>query len=177
MKAGKLPEGSHILRAKIDMSSPNMNMRDPAIYRILHTTHHSTTADWFIYPMYDYAHPIEDAIEGITHSLCTLEFEDHRPFYDWVLANIDDFKKEPPRQIEFAKLNLTKTIVGKRFLKQLVDEKIVDGWDDPRLATISGLRRRGFTPQSIQASAKRLGSPKPIAPWISPCWNILSGTT
>jgi glutaminyl-tRNA synthetase len=160
MKAGKLAEGSYILRAKIDMSSPNMNMRDPAIYRIMHTKHHSTTEDWFIYPMYDYAHPIEDAIEGITHSLCTLEFEDHRPFYDWVLANIDDFKNEPPRQIEFAKLNLTKTIVGKRFLKQLVDEKIVDGWDDPRLATISGLRRRGFTPESIQAFCEAIGVAK-----------------
>ncbi|MBI4857190.1 MAG: glutamine--tRNA ligase/YqeY domain fusion protein [Acetobacterium woodii] len=160
MKAGKLPEGSHILRAKIDMASPNMNMRDPAIYRIMHTKHHSTEEDWFIYPMYDYAHPIEDALEGITHSLCTLEFEDHRPFYDWVLANIDDFKKEPPRQIEFAKLNLTKTIVGKRFLKQLVDEKIVDGWDDPRLATISGLRRRGFTPESIQAFCEAIGVAK-----------------
>lgn len=160
MKAGELPEGSHILRAKIDMASPNMNMRDPAIYRILHTSHHSTSEDWYIYPMYDYAHPIEDALEGITHSLCTLEFEDHRPFYDWVLANIDDFKKEPPRQIEFAKLNLTKTIVGKRFLKQLVEEKIVDGWDDPRLATISGLRRRGFTPESIQAFCEAIGVAK-----------------
>ncbi|WP_303868693.1 glutamine--tRNA ligase/YqeY domain fusion protein [Acetobacterium wieringae] len=160
MKAGELPEGSHILRAKIDMASPNMNMRDPAIYRILHTSHHSTSEDWYIYPMYDYAHPIEDALEGITHSLCTLEFEDHRPFYDWVLTNIDDFKKEPPRQIEFAKLNLTKTIVGKRFLKQLVEEKIVDGWDDPRLATISGLRRRGFTPESIQAFCEAIGVAK-----------------
>lgn len=160
MKAGELPEGSHILRAKIDMASPNMNMRDPAIYRILHTSHHSTSEDWYIYPMYDYAHPIEDALEGITHSLCTLEFEDHRPFYDWVLANIDDFKKEPPRQIEFAKLNLTKTIVGKRFLKQLVEEKIVDGWDDPRLATISGLRRWGFTPESIQAFCEAIGVAK-----------------
>ncbi|WP_041668890.1 glutamine--tRNA ligase/YqeY domain fusion protein [Acetobacterium woodii] len=160
MKAGKLPEGSHILRAKIDMSSPNMNMRDPAIYRILHTKHHSTSEDWYIYPMYDYAHPIEDAIEGVTHSLCTLEFEDHRPFYDWVLSHLDDFKKEPPRQIEFAKLNLTKTIVGKRFLKQLVDDKIVDGWDDPRLATISGLRRRGFTPESIQAFCEAIGVAK-----------------
>lgn len=160
MKAGKLPEGSHILRAKIDMSSPNMNMRDPAIYRILHTKHHSTSEDWYIYPMYDYAHPIEDAIEGVTHSLCTLEFEDHRPFYDWVLSHLDDFKKEPPRQIEFAKLNLTKTIVGKRFLKQLVDDKIVDGWDDPRLATISGLRRRGFTSASIQAFCEAIGVAK-----------------
>jgi glutaminyl-tRNA synthetase len=160
MKAGKLPEGSHVLRAKIDMTSPNMNMRDPAIYRILHTQHHSCDKDWFIYPMYDYAHPIEDAIEGITHSLCTLEFEDHRPFYEWVLSHLDDFQKEPPRQIEFAKLNLTKTIVGKRYLKQLVEEKIVDGWDDPRLATISGLRRRGYTPESIQAFCEAIGVAK-----------------
>ncbi|HEY5557417.1 glutamine--tRNA ligase/YqeY domain fusion protein [Acetobacterium sp.] len=160
MKTGKLPEGSRVLRAKIDMTSPNMNMRDPAIYRILHTTHHATQAEWFIFPMYDYAHPIEDAIEGITHSLCTLEFEDHRPFYDWVLSNLDDFQKEPPRQIEFAKLNLTKTILGKRFLKQLVDEKIVDGWDDPRLVTISGLRRRGYTSESIQAFCEAIGIAK-----------------
>ena len=160
MKAGKFPEGSHLLRAKIDMTSPNMNMRDPAIYRILHTHHHSCDKDWFIYPMYDYAHPIEDAIEGITHSLCTLEFEDHRPFYEWVLSHLDDFQKEPPRQIEFAKLNLTKTIVGKRYLKQLVEEKIVDGWDDPRLATISGLRRRGYTPESIQAFCEAIGVAK-----------------
>lgn len=160
MKAGDLPEGSHVLRAKIDMASPNMNMRDPAIYRILHTSHHATNEDWYIYPMYDYAHPIEDAIEGITHSLCTLEFEDHRPFYEWVLNQLDDFQKEPPRQIEFAKLNLTRTIIGKRFLKQLVDEKIVDGWDDPRLVTISGLRRRGYTPESLQAFCQAIGIAK-----------------
>lgn len=160
MKAGELPEGSHVLRAKIDMASPNMNMRDPIIYRILHSEHHAIEEDWYIYPMYDYAHPIEDAIEGITHSLCTLEFEDHRPFYEWVLNNIDDFKHEPPRQIEFAKLNLTRTIVGKRFLKQLVDEEIVDGWDDPRLVTISGLRRRGYTPESIQAFSEAIGVAK-----------------
>ncbi|MGV8906528.1 MAG: glutamine--tRNA ligase/YqeY domain fusion protein [Acetobacterium sp.] len=160
MKAGKLPEGSRVLRAKIDMASPNMNMRDPAIYRILHTKHHATEDEWFIFPMYDYAHPIEDAIEGITHSLCTLEFEDHRPFYEWVLSHLDDFQNEPPRQIEFAKLNLTKTILGKRFLKQLVDEKIVDGWDDPRLVTISGLRRRGYTPESIQAFCEEIGIAK-----------------
>ena len=160
MKAGKLPEGSRVLRAKIDMTSPNMNMRDPTIYRILHTKHHATDAEWFIFPMYDYAHPIEDAIEGITHSLCTLEFEDHRPFYDWVLSNLDDFQEEPPRQIEFAKLNLTKTIVGKRYLKQLVEEQIVDGWDDPRLATISGLRRRGYTPEAIQAFCEAIGTAK-----------------
>ncbi len=160
MKAGDFPEGSHVLRAKIDMASPNMNMRDPIIYRILDSDHHALEEDWHIYPMYDYAHPIEDAIEGITHSLCTLEFEDHRPFYEWVLNNIDDFKDEPPRQIEFAKLNLTRTIVGKRFLKQLVDEEIVDGWDDPRLVTISGLRRRGYTPESIQAFSEAIGVAK-----------------
>ncbi|MGL4607405.1 MAG: glutamine--tRNA ligase/YqeY domain fusion protein [Eubacteriaceae bacterium] len=160
MKNGDYPEGSKVLRAKIDMGSPNMNMRDPAIYRILHTAHHSTQEKWYIYPMYDYAHPIEDAIEKITHSLCTLEFEDHRPFYDWVLSNIEDFRNEPPRQIEFAKLNLTKTIVGKRYLKQLVDNEIVDGWDDPRLATISGLRRRGYTPESIQAFCEAIGVAK-----------------
>ncbi len=160
MKAGELPEGSHVLRAKIDMASPNMNMRDPIIYRILDSDHHELEEDWHIYPMYDYAHPIEDAIEGITHSLCTLEFEDHRPFYEWVLNNLDDFKHEPPRQIEFAKLNLTRTIVGKRFLKQLVDEEIVDGWDDPRLVTISGLRRRGYTPQALQAFSEAIGVAK-----------------
>lgn len=160
MKAGDLAEGSHVLRAKIDMASPNMNMRDPIIYRILDSNHHALEEDWHIYPMYDYAHPIEDAIEGITHSLCTLEFEDHRPFYEWVLNHLDDFKNEPPRQIEFAKLNLTRTIVGKRFLKQLVDEKIVDGWDDPRLVTISGLRRRGYTPQALQAFSEAIGVAK-----------------
>lgn len=160
MKAGEFDEGVKVLRAKIDMASPNMNMRDPVIYRILHTKHPNTDEDWYIYPMYDFAHPVEDAIEGITHSLCTLEFEDHRPFYDWVLANLDDFKAEHPRQIEFAKLNLSGTIMGKRYLKRLVDEGIVDGWDDPRLATISGMRRRGYTPEAIQAFCKEIGVAK-----------------
>lgn len=160
MKAGEFDEGVKVLRAKIDMASPNMNMRDPVIYRILHTKHPNTDEDWYIYPMYDFAHPVEDAIEGITHSLCTLEFEDHRPFYDWVLANLDDFKAEHPRQIEFAKLGLSGTIMGKRYLKRLVDEGIVDGWDDPRLATISGMRRRGYTPEAIQAFCEEIGVAK-----------------
>lgn len=160
MKAGEFDEGVKVLRAKIDMASPNMNMRDPVIYRILHTKHPNTDEDWYVYPMYDFAHPVEDAIEGITHSLCTLEFEDHRPFYDWVLANLDDFKAEHPRQIEFAKLNLSGTIMGKRYLKRLVDEGIVDGWDDPRLATISGMRRRGYTPEAIQAFCEEIGVAK-----------------
>ena len=160
MKAGEFDEGVKVLRAKIDMASPNMNMRDPVIYRILHTKHPNTDEDWYIYPMYDFAHPVEDAIEGITHSLCTLEFEDHRPFYDWVLANLDDFKAEHPRQIEFATLNLSGTIMGKRYLKRLVDEGIVDGWDDPRLATISGMRRRGYTPEAIQAFCEEIGVAK-----------------
>ena len=160
MKAGEFDEGVKVLRAKIDMASPNMNMRDPVIYRILHTKHPNTDEDWYIYPMYDFAHPVEDAIEGITHSLCTLEFEDHRPFYDWVLANLDDFKAEHPRQIEFAKLNLSGTIMGKRYLKKLVDDGIVDGWDDPRLATISGMRRRGYTPEAIQAFCEEIGVAK-----------------
>lgn len=160
MKAGEFDEGVKVLRAKIDMASPNMNMRDPVIYRILHTKHPNTNEDWYIYPMYDFAHPVEDAIEGITHSLCTLEFEDHRPFYDWVLANLNDFKAEHPRQIEFAKLNLSGTIMGKRYLKRLVDEGIVDGWDDPRLATISGMRRRGYTPEAIQAFCEEIGVAK-----------------
>lgn len=160
MKAGEFDEGVKVLRAKIDMASPNMNMRDPVIYRILHTKHPNTNEDWYIYPMYDFAHPVEDAIEGITHSLCTLEFEDHRPFYDWVLANLDDFKAEHPRQIEFAKLNLSGTIMGKRYLKRLVDEGIVDGWDDPRLATISGMCRRGYTPEAIQAFCEEIGVAK-----------------
>ena len=160
MKAGEFDEGVKVLRAKIDMASPNMNMRDPVIYRILHTKHPNTNEDWYIYPMYDFAHPVEDAIEGITHSLCTLEFEDHRPFYDWVLANLDDFKAEHPRQIEFSKLNLSGTIMGKRYLKRLVDEGIVDGWDEPRLATISGMRRRGYTPEAIQAFCEEIGVAK-----------------
>ena len=152
MKNGKFADGEKVLRARIDMASPNMNMRDPVIYRVAHMTHHNTGDDWFIYPMYDFAHPIEDAIEGITHSICTLEFEDHRPLYDWVVMELG-YKNEPeghPRQIEFAKLYLKNIVTGKRYIKKLVEEGIVDGWDDPRLVSISGLRRRGFTPESIQ---------------------------
>lgn len=160
MRAGAYKDGEKVLRAKIDMASPNMNMRDPVLYRILHEIHPNTDEEWFIYPMYDFAHELEDAIEGITHSLCTLEFEDHRPIYDWVLAHIDDFKVEPPRQIEFAKLNLTNTIIGKRYLKKLVDEGIVDGWNDPRLMTISGMRRRGYTPEAIRNFCEEIGVAK-----------------
>ncbi|MCI5935608.1 MAG: glutamine--tRNA ligase/YqeY domain fusion protein [Lachnospiraceae bacterium] len=152
MKNGKFADGEKVLRARIDMASPNMNMRDPVIYRVAHMTHHNTGDDWCIYPMYDFAHPIEDAIEGITHSICTLEFEDHRPLYDWVVMELG-YKNEPeghPRQIEFAKLYLKNIVTGKRYIKKLVEEGIVDGWDDPRLVSISGLRRRGFTPESIQ---------------------------
>ena len=148
MKNGEFPDGSKVLRAKIDMSSPNMNMRDPVIYRIARMTHHNTGDDWCIYPMYDFAHPIEDAVEGITHSICTLEFEDHRPLYDWVVRELE--YDNPPKQIEFAKLYLTNVVTGKRYIKKLVDNGIVDGWDDPRLVTISALRRRGYTPESIK---------------------------
>jgi glutamine--tRNA ligase len=148
MKNGEFTDGSKVLRAKIDMSSPNMNMRDPVIYRIARMTHHNTGDDWCIYPMYDFAHPIEDAVEGITHSICTLEFEDHRPLYDWVVRELE--YENPPKQIEFAKLYLTNVVTGKRYIKKLVDNGIVDGWDDPRLVTISALRRRGYTPESIK---------------------------
>ena len=148
MKNGEFPDGSKVLRAKIDMSSPNMNMRDPVIYRIARMTHHNTGDKWCIYPMYDFAHPIEDAEEGITHSICTLEFEDHRPLYDWVVRELE--YENPPKQIEFAKLYLTNVVTGKRYIKKLVDNGIVDGWDDPRLVTISALRRRGYTPESIK---------------------------
>lgn len=168
MKAGEFPDGTHILRAKIDMASPNMNMRDPAIYRIRHAHHHRTGDQWCIYPMYDYAHPISDAIENITHSLCTLEFQDHRPFYDWILERLAEggfFKKPLPQQYEFARLNLTYAITSKRKLLQLVEEKIVDGWDDPRMPTIVGIRRRGFTPESIQLFAERIGVAKADS-WI-----------
>lgn len=160
MKKGEFEDGARVLRAKIDMASPNINMRDPVIFRILHETHHNTGDEWCIYPMYDYAHPLEDAIEGITHSICTLEFEDHRPFYDWVLTNIDDFKDAPTKQIEFAKLFLSKTMMGKRYLKQMVEEGYVDGWDDPRMPTIAGLRRRGYTPESIQNFCEAIGVSK-----------------
>ncbi|MCI5621602.1 MAG: glutamine--tRNA ligase/YqeY domain fusion protein, partial [Lachnospiraceae bacterium] len=148
MKNGKYADGEKVLRARIDMASPNMNMRDPVIYRVAHMTHQNTGDKWCIYPMYDFAHPIEDAIEGITHSICTLEFEDHRPLYDWVVRELE--YENPPKQIEFAKLYLTNVVTGKRYIKKLVEEKIVDGWDDPRLVSIAALRRRGFTPESIK---------------------------
>ena len=155
MKNGKFADGEKVLRARIDMASSNINMRDPVIYRVAHMTHHRTGDKWCIYPMYDYAHPIEDAIEGITHSICTLEFEDHRPLYDWVVEEvgkdmIPNKDEMPPRQIEFAKLYLTNVVTGKRYIKRLVEEGIVDGWDDPRLVSIAALRRRGFTPESIK---------------------------
>ena len=148
MRDGKYGDGEKVLRAKIDMASPNINMRDPVIYRVAHMTHHNTGDKWCIYPMYDFAHPIEDAIEGITHSICTLEFEDHRPLYDWVVRECEF--ENPPRQIEFAKLYLANVVTGKRYIKKLVEEGIVDGWDDPRLVSIAALRRRGFTPESIK---------------------------
>jgi glutaminyl-tRNA synthetase len=168
MRDGKLADGAAVLRAKIDMASPNINMRDPAIYRIRRATHHNTGDKWCIYPMYTYAHPIEDALENITHSLCTLEFEDQRPFYDWLLDNLGagGLTNQPhPRQYEFARLNLTYVITSKRKLKQLVDEKHVSGWDDPRMPTIVGLRRRGYTPESIQLFAERIGVTKSDS-WI-----------
>ena len=148
MKKGEFKDGEKTLRAKIDMASPNINMRDPIIYRVAHMSHHNTGDRWCIYPMYDFAHPIEDAIEGITHSICTLEFEDHRPLYDWVVRELE--YQRPPRQIEFAKMYLTNVVTGKRYIKKLVEEGIVDGWDDPRLVSIAALRRRGFTPESIK---------------------------
>ena len=148
MKNGEFEDGSKVLRAKIDMAAPNMNMRDPVLYRVAHMEHHNTGDTWCIYPMYDFAHPIEDAIEGVTHSICTLEFEDHRPLYDWVVRELE--YPHPPKQIEFAKLYLKGVVTGKRYIKQLVEEGIVDGWDDPRLVSLSALRRRGFTPESIK---------------------------
>ncbi len=158
MNKGEFKDGEKVLRAKIDMSSPNMNMRDPVIYRIAHVFHHNTKDKWCIYPMYDFAHPLEDAIEGVTHSLCSLEFEDHRPLYDWVITECE--MEKVPRQIEFARLNLTNTVMSKRKLKQLVDENIVDGWDDPRLPTLRGLRRRGYTSQSIRNFISETGIAK-----------------
>ena len=158
MKDGKYADGEKVLRAKIDMASPNMNMRDPVIYRVAHMTHHNTGDKWCIYPMYDFAHPIEDAIEGITHSICTLEFEDHRPLYDWVVRELE--YPHPPKQIEFAKLYLTNVVTGKRYIKKLVEEGIVDGWDDPRLVSIAALRRRGFTPESIKMFVELCGVSK-----------------
>ena len=158
MKNGKFADGEKVLRARIDMASPNMNMRDPVIYRVAHMTHHRTGDKWCIYPMYDFAHPIEDAIEGITHSICTLEFEDHRPLYNWVVTELE--YPHPPKQIEFAKLYLTNVVTGKRYIKKLVEQGIVDGWDDPRLVSISGLRRRGYTPESIQKFVELCGVSK-----------------
>ena len=148
MKNGEFKDGEKVLRAKIDMASPNINMRDPVIYRVAHMTHHRTGDTWCIYPMYDFAHPIEDAIEGVTHSICTLEFEDHRPLYDWVVREVG--YEHPPKQIEFAKMYLTNVVTGKRYIKRLVEDGIVDGWDDPRLVSIAALRQRGFTPESIK---------------------------
>ena len=158
MKNGEFPDGSKVLRAKIDMASPNINMRDPVIYRVARMTHHNTGDKWCIYPMYDFAHPIEDAIEGVTHSICTLEFEDHRPLYDWVVRELE--YDNPPKQIEFAKLYLTNVVTGKRYIKKLVEDGIVDGWDDPRLVSIAALRRRGFTASSIKKFMELVGISK-----------------
>ncbi len=158
MKAGKYSDGEKVLRAKIDMASPNINMRDPVIYRVAHMSHHNTGDKWCVYPMYDFAHPIEDAIEGVTHSICTLEFEDHRPLYEWVVRELE--YPMPPKQIEFAKLYLTNVVTGKRYIKKLVEDGIVDGWDDPRLVSISALRRRGFTPESIKMFVELCGISK-----------------
>ena len=162
MKNGKYAEGEAVLRAKIDMASPNMNLRDPVIYRVMHQSHHQTGDKWCIYPMYDYAHPLSDAIEGITHSLCTLEFEDHRPFYDWVVDKIGEKGgiKTPPHQYEFSRLNVDHTLTSKRKLKQLVDEGIVSGWDDPRMPTVAGMRRRGYTPEGLRDFCERVGVAK-----------------
>ena len=159
MREGKYKDGEVVLRAKIDMSSPNINMRDPIIYRVAHATHHNTGDKWCIYPMYDFAHPIEDAIEGISHSICTLEFEDHRPLYDWVLNEVG-FWNPQPRQIEFARLNITNMLMSKRYLKKLVDEGTVSGWDDPRMPTIAGIRRRGYTPEAIRSFCDDIGVAK-----------------
>ena len=158
MKNGEFENGEHVLRAKIDMASPNLNMRDPVIYKIAHTTHHRQGDKWCIYPLYDFAHPIQDALEGITHSLCSLEFENHRPLYEWVVDNIGF--EHPPKQREFAKLYLSNTVLSKRFLKSLIDEGLVDGWDDPRMPTICAMRRRGYTPTSLMAFAKSVGVSK-----------------
>ena len=158
MKNGKFEDGTKVLRARIDMSSSNINMRDPVLYRVAHMTHHNTGDKWCVYPMYDFAHPIEDAIEGITHSICTLEFEDHRPLYDWVVRELE--YEYPPKQIEFAKLYLNNVVTGKRYIKKLVEDGIVDGWDDPRLVSIAALRRRGFTPESIKMFVEMVGVTK-----------------
>lgn len=158
MKNGEFADGECVLRAKIDMQSPNINMRDPIIYRIAHTSHYRTGDKWCIYPMYDFAHPIQDALEGVTHSLCSLEFEDHRPLYNWVVEHISVPNK--PQQIEFARMNITRTIMSKRYLKKLVDNASVSGWDDPRMPTIAGLRRRGYTPAALRDFCSRIGVAK-----------------
>ena len=163
MKAGEFPDGTHVVRARIDMASPNMNLRDPAIYRIRHAHHHRTGDKWCVYPMYDYTHPISDALENITHSICTLEFQDHRPFYDWVLERLTEggfFAKPLPHQYEFARLNVTYVVTSKRKLRALIEDGIVEGWDDPRMPTIAGMRRRGFTPESLQMFCERTGVTK-----------------
>ncbi len=175
MRAGELPDGAAVLRAKIDMASPNINLRDPALYRIRRATHHNTGDTWCIYPMYTFAHPIEDALEQITHSICTLEFEDQRPFYDWLMERLTEgglISAPPPRQYEFARLNLTYVITSKRKLAQLVNEGKVSGWDDPRMPTIVGLRRRGYTPEAIQLFAERIGVSKSDS-WID--YSVLEG--
>jgi glutaminyl-tRNA synthetase len=175
MKAGEFKDGEHILRAKIDMAAPNMNLRDPAIYRIRHAHHHRTGDKWCIYPMYDYTHPLSDAIEQITHSICTLEFQDHRPFYDWVIARCTEggfFQNPVPHQYEFARLNLTYIVTSKRKLRQLVEEHIVEGWDDPRMPTLVGMRRRGYTPEAIQLMCERTGVTKSDG-WID--YSVLEG--
>lgn len=159
MREGKYKDGEKVLRAKIDIASPNINLRDPVIYRIAHTAHHNTGDKWCIYPMYDFAHPIEDAIEGITHSICTLEFEDHRPLYEWVLEELG-WWQAPPQQIEFARLNITNTVMSKRYLKAMVDDGTVEGWDDPRMPTIAGLRRRGYTSEAVRDFCERIGVSK-----------------
>ena len=163
MQAGEFADGTHVLRAKIDMASPNINLRDPAIYRIRHATHHNTGDKWCIYPMYTYAHPIEDALENITHSICTLEFEDQRPFYDWLLERLAEgglLQRPLPQQIEFSRLNLTYVVLTKRKLIQLVEEKHVDGWDDPRMPTLVGARRRGYSAEGFRLFAERIGVSK-----------------
>jgi glutaminyl-tRNA synthetase len=175
MRAGQFPDGSRVLRAKIDMASPNLNMRDPVMYRILHAEHHRTGNRWCIYPMYDFAHGQCDSIERITHSICTLEFEDHRPLYDWFLDEIEIYH---PRQIEFARLNLSHTVMSKRKLLELVREGHVTGWDDPRMPTLSGLRRRGYTPESIRSFCERIGVAKRATAWWTPLFsNTACGKT
>ena len=175
MKNGEFPDGSHTLRAKIDMASPNMNLRDPAIYRIVHAHHHRQGDKWCIYPLYDFAHPIQDALEGITHSLCSIEFENHRPLYDWVVDNIGFEHK--PHQYEFARLNVTHTVMSKRYLRELVETKKVDGWDDPRMPTICALRRRGYTPSAINEFVKKPALPRPTASLTSACSSTASATS